>query len=316
MNVAENASEIKNAVFIHSNRFVECSDGTFVDLEDSEKQRELHPTSEVLAQLNTGCGIWKIDIELDYLVKIYANDGNLYTVNEVPHELHGGDYDGGYDAYLKSEDFLQKEDRLTISAYEKEVVETDKLEKIKTDIVSFIIFDSVYHTVDSYDVILNEDGTVSCDCYPEVSEWKDVVDIDASGEVLLALTSDGKVFSAGTDFNHENVVMIDIIETLDFSSPVPVALTFDGRLLIGDYPGKGLDYDSSELNPSEKEYYKEIYTVVTQAEFFTDVVDFYASSNPWNILVQKSDGSLWATYNDYYDPEYVNILGREDFLSE
>ena len=69
-------------------------------------------------------------------------------------------------------------------------------------------------------------------------------------------------------------------------------------------------------NPSEKEYYKEIYTVVTQAEFFTDVVDFYASSNPWNILVQKSDGSLWATYNDYYDPEYVNILGREDFLSE
>ena len=46
---------------------------------------------------------------------------------------------------------------------------------------------------------------------------------------------------------------------------------------------------------------------LTQAESFTDIVDFtYYDGNEFVILAQKADGSLIATTNNIYNPEYVS----------
>ena len=302
--IVKKASEIDNAIYIHSNRFVECADGVFIDLEESDKYSELYPTSEVLEKLNSTCGIWMIDnINYDYLIDIYAKDGTLYTVNEIHPNLHAALYEGSYEEYFESDYFLEKEERVSTSAYEKENIQAMINERRKREYVAI-------NTYDVYDVFLNDDGTVSCDYYPEVSEWKDVVEIRAFEEILIALTSDGKTLSAGTSFNHENIVKIDITDNYGSTAAIPIALTADGRLIIGDYPGKDWDLDSAELNNSEKEYYRNIKKVITQAETFTDVVDFYADTNPYYIIVLKSNGELWATANDFLNPEYVNMYSE------
>lgn len=124
-----------------------------------------------------------------------------------------------------------------------------------------------------------------------------------SEEFILALDYDGNVYSYGTDFNLENIVKIDVLHTENFD--IPVALTADGVLVFGEY-------DSSEITHT---------AVIKEAETFTDIEDFtYIYTNgtldSLIILVEKSDGSLWATENSFYDPRYVNHKRLDESLNE
>ena len=291
--------KINTAVCIHCGRFVECSDGTFIDICETSQTKEDYPTSEVLKDLNEKCGIWRIEVR-DYLINIYANDGTLYSINEVPHEILGSDYDGGYLEYLESDEYLKKEDRLTTSKYDKEHILESEGEK------------NVLFSGDK--VVLNANGTVSCDSSDIFENWTDVKDIVSCGNIVLGLKNDGTLLTYGTDFFAENVARIDIINDYGYN-PIPVALTADGKLIFGEYPELEVSDDPNEP-PYEIGYEPFPYQyAIKQAENFTDVVDFtYIYGSRFIILVQKSDGSLWATYNDYYDPEYVNILGRDEFF--
>ncbi|MBQ7014806.1 MAG: hypothetical protein IJN12_01650, partial [Clostridia bacterium] len=122
----ENAAKIENAVCIHSNRFVQCTDGTFIDLLGSAERNEIYPTVDVINELNETCGIWKIVDSGDSLsegnwtVYIYANDGTLYSINEIPPEMTISEID--------------KTDRIKISSYEKEF-ETEQKIKEETDFI-------------------------------------------------------------------------------------------------------------------------------------------------------------------------------------
>ena len=113
-----------------------------------------------------------------------------------------------------------------------------------------------------------------------------------SEKYILALTYDGKVYSYGTDFAHENIVKIDVIHNKDFD--IPIALTANGVLIFGEY-------DISESKHTD---------IIKEAETFTDIKDFthiYTDEtlDSLIILVEKSDGSLLATENNFYDPQYV-----------
>ncbi|MBQ6809092.1 MAG: hypothetical protein IJP09_00105 [Clostridia bacterium] len=302
--IKANADKIDDAVYLYAERFVRCSNGNVEDLWETDYRTLTYPTADILEQLNNSCGIKKVVWDTSYdnypmMVYIYANDGTLYRIDEEPDSSKAQNYPS-YEEFIKTHGQTQKKDRLELLTYETdpEVKETF----------------SSYMDGKLYSVILKGDGTVFCEYYPEVSEWENIVDIDVCREMVLALTSDGKILSVGTDFIAENVVMVDIADEYATTNFITIALTSDGKLRFGDYPGKGMDLESSDIDSFEKKYYQEIDSMIKQAESFTDVVDFYASSDSWNILVQKSDGSLWATYNDYYDPEYVNILGKEDFL--
>lgn len=264
----ENAAKIENAVCIHSSRFVQCDDGTFKDLLETEDRNALYPTVDIINELNETCGIWKIIDSGDSLsegnwaVYIYANDGTLYSINETP--LDNSFWE------------LAKEERIAVSSYEKDFeIARDK--------------DFIRIGRELYEVFLNDDGTVACDFYPEISEWNDIVDIASYEEKLLGLTSDNKILSAGCELSAENVVEFGFIHQ---GYNIPYALTSEGKIIFEDY---------SDMMP---EHHR---TVLAQAESFTDVVDFTYIVNPdLTVLALKSDGSLIATTNDIYDPEYVS----------
>lgn len=263
----ENAAKINNAVSIHSSRFVQCDDGTFKDLWETEDRNALYPTVDVINELNETCGIWKIIDSGDSLsegnwtVNIYANDGTLYIINENPPDGIASEF--------------EKTERIQVSTYGKE-----------TEIISKKEYLMIGR--DLHEVFLNEDGTVSCDYYPEVSAWTDIVDISCYEEKLLGLTSDNKLLSAGCDLLAEKVAEFGFIHQ---GYNIPYALTSDGKLIFADY---------SDLMPSHNR------NVLAQAESFTDVLGFTYTTDPeLIILVLRSDGSLVATTNDVYDPEYV-----------
>ena len=119
---------------------------------------------------------------------------------------------------------------------------------------------------------------------------------------ILALTSDGKLLSSGIEFEHENIVKFDI---WDFGTggsnygDLPVALTADGNLIFGEL----INRDVSEYLLKNWDKQIEI------AKSFTDVKDFTYTFPAENliIIVQKSDGSVWATQNDSSFTENVNI---------
>ncbi len=266
----ENAARIDNAICIHSSRFVQCDDGTFKDLLETEDRNALYPTVDIINELNETCGIWKIIDSGDSLsegnwaVYIYANDGTLYSINEVPSEISSFD--------------MEKTERVQVSAYEKNSESEHEVRK------GTVRIDGV-----RYEVILNEDGTVVCDCYPEVSEWNNIVDIQCYEEIILGLSKNNSVIAAGCDFYAENVIEFGFIHK---GYSIPYALTADGRLVFGDF--------SNITVPQHK-------AVLTQASEFTDVVYFVYEFQPRAFfLIQKSDGTLWATANDIYNPEYVN----------
>ena len=272
----ENAAKIENAVCIHSNRFIQCEDGTFIDLLGSAERNAIYPTVDVINELNETCGIWKIVDSGDSLsegnwaVYIYANDGTLYSINEIPPEMTVSEID--------------KTDRIKISSYEKES-ETEQKIKEGTD---FIRIDNAL-----CEVFLKEDGTVECEGFPEVSEWTDIVDIEIYEGVLLGLTADNKVLSAGSDFYAKNVVEFGFIHK---GYSIPYALTSDGKLLFGDF-------SNVTLTPHKD--------VLTQSSEITDIVAFVYEFQPTAFfLVQKSDGSLWTTTEGIFNPEYVNLYSE------
>ena len=270
--VLSNASKIDNAVSVIDGRFVLCDDGTYKDLFETSESVEEYPTVNIINTLNSGCGIYKITREVldnSYLVYIYANDGTLYTINEMPKELFGQN-DEGYEAYIREYGPITHEDRVAVSTYEKADNEQQLYRWVGND-------------MEQHTVLWNEDGTVSCDYYPEVSQWGRVKDLAVCKDVILGLTEDGKVLSVGTDFSVDNAVKIDIIDNYN----IPVALTADGILVFG-----------------KTQYFA---AVLAQASEFTDIVDFtYYDGSEFVILAQKSDGSLIATTNDVYNPEYIS----------
>lgn len=134
-----------------------------------------------------------------------------------------------------------------------------------------------------HDDILTVDGKIRDEKFHETTSWENVIDYCACKDFIIALTAYGNVLSSGIDFSVDNAVKIDIIDNYD----IPVALTSDGKLVFGD---------SQQFSD-----------ILTQAESFTDIVDFtYYVGNDLVILAQKSDGSLIATTNDIYNPEYVS----------
>ncbi|MBQ2915334.1 MAG: hypothetical protein IJE51_00935 [Clostridia bacterium] len=276
----EDYTAIDNAVSIHSNRFILCSDGKFIDILDSEFRRELFPTNNIIDKLNEDCEIEKIESHGSTAVKIYTKDGELYEILESTIESMAAD------AALSVEEFLKTYDPASL-------VKISNYEETKKD--KAVYFSTNYYgKYTSYKVVLNNDSTVSCmkesdsewvpyDGFPELSKWKNIVDIKARKGIIIGLQSDGKVLSSGMDFSVDNAVKIDIIDNYD----IPVALTSDGKLVFGD---------SQQFSD-----------ILTQAESFTDIVDFtYYVGEDLVILAQKSDGSLIATTNDIYNPEYVS----------
>ena len=264
----ENAARIDNAICIHSSRFIQCSDGTFKDLMETADRNALYPTVDIINELNETCGIWKIIDSGDSL-----SEGNwtvdIYANDGTLYSINETPLDN---SFLE----LAKEERIVVSSYEKDFeIARDK--------------DFIRIGRELYEVFLNEDGTVVCDFYPVVSEWTDIVDIQCYEEIILGLTKNNSVISVGCDFYAENVVEFGFIHK---GYSIPYALTVDGKLIFGDY--------SNITVPQHK-------AVLTQASEFTDVVDFVYEFEPQAFfLIQKSDGTLWATSNDIYNPEYVN----------
>ena len=74
----------------------------------------------------------------------------------------------------------------------------------------------------------------------------------------------------------------------DYYEFYPIALTSDGTFIFPE------DYPSS------------LSKQVLEASEFTDITDFIIHGFGDIILAQKSDGSLIATTNDVYNPEYVS----------
>ncbi len=143
-------------------------------------------------------------------------------------------------------------------------------------------------TVEVQKDILSEDGKIYNAKFPETYLWENVVDYSSCEDFIIGLTSEGLVLSSGIEFWVENAVKIN---TIYFNSQrIPVALTADGKLVFGD------------------DYPQYVETAIKEAESFSDVCDFtwVIKGDDLVILVQKSDGTLWATTNDIYNPEYVN----------
>ena len=124
---------------------------------------------------------------------------------------------------------------------------------------------------------------------------------------ILALTSDGKLLSSGIEFEHENIVKFDIWDVCNWDAwdtnygDLPVALTADGNLIFGEL--------TSRDHISSKQILEIIDKQIEIAKSFTDVKDFTYIFPAQNliIIVQKSDGSVWATQNDSSFTENVNI---------
>ncbi|MBO5298544.1 MAG: hypothetical protein J6B51_00510 [Clostridia bacterium] len=151
--------------------------------------------------------------------------------------------------------------------------------------------------------VLNTDGTLNCPQFPEAEEWTDIVDYRMCDNFILALTSDGKLLSLGTDFDHENIKMFDIFNFVDLgkrNGDFPVAVTKDGQMIFGNLP-EGIVTD---------ENIDKVEAAIEIAKTFTDVEDFvfqWGSKGPV-IIVRKTDGTLLATENEgLFNPEYINV---------
>ncbi len=152
--------------------------------------------------------------------------------------------------------------------------------------------------------ILSADGKIYSEKFPETTSWENVVDYRICEDFIIALTSDEKVLTSGIEFSVENAVKINIIYLP--SQRIPAVLTSDGKLIFGEIKE---DFTNIEGATTEKlqEYYNGLQNTLIQAENFTDIVDFtYIDGNEFVILAQKSDGSLIATTNNIYNPEYVS----------
>ena len=142
--------------------------------------------------------------------------------------------------------------------------------------------------------LLNSDGTVSCEYFPETEQWTDIIDFAVCEDYIIGLTSNGNMVSVGIDFTAENIVKIDLMEYPkdDYYGFCPIALTSDGTFIF------------------PKDYPVSLYKQVVEASGFTDVMDFIifpdTGSEGCIILAKKSDGSLIATTNKIYNPEYVS----------
>ncbi|MBO5037186.1 MAG: zinc ribbon domain-containing protein [Clostridia bacterium] len=169
--------------------------------------------------------------------------------------------------------------------------------------------------------VLNTDGTLNCPQFPETEEWTDIVDYRMASNFILALTSDGKLLSSGIEFEHENIVKFDIWDVCTWDAwdtnygDLPIALTADGNLIFGELT-------SRDQVPQDilKNWDKQIETAKT----FTDVEDFtfYGPNDDLYIIVQKTDGSIWATqyidvFSEYVNyPDGVEISHEEEILAE
>ena len=152
--------------------------------------------------------------------------------------------------------------------------------------------------------ILNLDRTLNCPQFSETEEWTDIVDYRIASNFILALTSDGKLLSSGIEFEHENIVKFDIWDVCYWDSvqgDLPVALTADGNLLFGEL--------TSREEISSEKILENIDKQIETAKTFTDVEDFtfYGPNDDLYIIVQKTDGSIWATQKHDTFTEYVNI---------
>ena len=152
--------------------------------------------------------------------------------------------------------------------------------------------------------VLNTDGTLNCPQFPETEEWTDIVDYRIASNFILALTSDGKLLSSRIEFEHENIVKFDIWDVCGWDSnqgDLPVAITADGNLLFGEL--------TSREEISSEKILENIDKQIETAKTFTDVEDFtfYGPNDDLYIIVQKTDGSIWATQKHDTFTEYVNI---------
>ena len=152
--------------------------------------------------------------------------------------------------------------------------------------------------------ILEHDGTLNCPQFPEAEEWTDIVDYRMCDSFILGLTSNGKLLSSGIEFEHENIVKFDIWDVCGWDSnqgDLPVAITADGNLLFGEL--------TSREEISSEKILENIDKQIETAKTFTDVEDFtfYGPNGYLYIIVQKTDGSIWATQKHDTFTEYVNI---------
>ena len=151
----------------------------------------------------------------------------------------------------------------------------------------------------SFSIVLSNDGTVYCmdnndnvnfEKFPELSTWADIVDICCGKDFVIGLKSSGEIVSIGIDFFAKNIVMVDVFESVGKS--IPMALTADGNIIVPE---------QFESEPA-----------ICEAITFTDIVDFLpvaweSYESPTAILAKRSDGSLIATSNGFFDPEYVQM---------
>ena len=154
--------------------------------------------------------------------------------------------------------------------------------------------------------ILTENGKIYDERFPETASWENVTDYHSCENFIIALTSDGKVLSSGIDFSVENAIKIKIIYYE--AQRIPAVLTSDGKLVFGEIQEDHSNIYGTTADQLEK-YYQELRDSLAQAESITDVIDFtYTDGSKLVILAQKADGTLWATANDIYNPEYVNQI--------
>jgi len=276
-------SKIENAAYVLHNSYIFFEDGNITDLTHSISSAAYYRT-EALYEINKTDPIVRIEREKvlfkDWLnIDIfYAEDGSVY----YPLIEQRSDYKYGFNY-------------------------------IKTEAKDIALFDlngtSIITAVDQNGTLRFHDSTdlskIEIDC-PELEAWTDITEIVACKDMIIGLKSDGTVVSYGTEFTAENVAMIDIADDESTDLRIPVALTKDGKLIFGKDP-----YGSDHIvYPYQR--------TIRQAEGFTDVIDFAFYDGLDAILVQKTDGSLWVTYNNLlgYLPEYVTELKADDFINE
>ncbi|MBE6895763.1 MAG: hypothetical protein E7477_01575 [Ruminococcaceae bacterium] len=274
-------SDIKNATYVSHNRYIFCDDGSIVDLYYNNSSGSI---SEALFEINKTDPIIRIERE-----KALFNDWNQIDV------LYAKDGTVYYPLIELKSDY------------------TYEYNYIKTEAKDIALFDlngtSIITAVDQNGTLSFHDSTdfskIEIDC-PELEAWTDITEIVACKDMIIGLKSDGTVVSYGTEFTAENVAMIDIADDGSADLHIPVALTNDGRLIFGEDP-----YESDHIiYPYQR--------TIRQAECFTDVIDFAFYDGLDAILVQKSDGSLWSTYNNHiiYLTPFVTTLKKDDFIEE
>ena len=219
--------------------------------------REFAATNSFLAELEAEHGIRDIE---------QCNEGEVQTPGSQDYVAYTND---GY-AYAFAYD-------VTFKDRETKVYECDKIRVFNNEIV-----------------MLNSDGTIDCNTFPEVSEWTDIVDFEGCDDYIVGLKSNGELVSVGIDFTAKNIVAIGNMFVQEFKSYWPVALTADGTLIFPE--GYGTEFES----------------VICQARNFTDVVDFICiklTDSSLAILALRTDGSLIATKKlQNYNSEYINQL--------